>query len=324
MSRGFYSTGFYHPNIFSGPSHPITGSQDVDYDINGGSVTIGNANGEDYAVRRNVDIHNGATVALVAPLFVSGTLRIREGSLLHNNGLTGSFGGISSATNFVGGGLGYPGNTNVGAAGELHANGTAGYSFGGSGANGGNGTTGNNGGVGGTATWVGGTNGNRVAFPIPLTGRAFNNTRICGGASGGAGGGGGAGNIGGGGGGGGGVVHIIANEVILENASRIEARGATGGDASYTDDSCGGGGGGGGGSIVIIASNISISNSSYLDVRGGAGGLGGNGDTGRNGGQGSAGGIYIISESGLYVNIQAGTIVQGSAFQNNLPRKRWL
>ncbi len=119
-----------------------------------------------------------------------------------------------------------------------------------------------------------------------------------------AGSGGGAGGtiepstLGGVGGAGGGILHVTANQIILDGS--ITARGANGADGQVVQGAlgAGGGGGGSGGAIWLSAPQIITDSGSigHVDVSGGAGGSGTPGGTDGSGGAGAPGRVRFDTD----------------------------
>lgn len=209
-------------------------------------------------------------------VFVSGTLTIDVGGVVHCNGADGATGQNGGIAGGVGGGEGSIRGGEAGGAGATQeTNGTAGSSsqnaIGGAGGAGGDSPDGatNTGGAGGSAAAPAATDGgwrHLDAVLGRLSGVAF--AQLEGGAGGG-GGAGGATGYGGSGGGGGGLVSIHAFRLI--NNGTISADGGAGGDGGAGDGGAGGGGGGGGGGAVLVACRV-LSGSGTMTAAGGAGG----------------------------------------------------
>mgnify|MGYP000477646629 CR=1 FL=1 len=213
-------------------------------------------------------------------IFVSGTLQIDSGGVIHNDGSVGVAGAAGGTGGSAGSQGSVSGNNQTAGDGDGSggfAPGTAGYSNAdGLGGNGGaGGTDGAEAGGAGGVTSLTASRGGVRHFYGNLG--VFADARLVQGGSGGGGGGSDSGNNGGGGGGGGGVVVIVAN--TLNSAGTIRADGGDGG-AGQTNTAGGGGGGGG----VLMLAYRTLTALGTTSVAGGAGGAGAGG-----GGDGVAG-----------------------------------
>lgn len=258
--------------------------------IHGSDVLAGDLGPDNEWYYQDLDT-NGFDVE-VERLFVRGTLTVRTGSHVHQNGADAvvEVGGDTRENGITAGGKDGPDGD--GGDGANGVNGTS-HAWGGEGGDGGQGAAVNPGGNGGTITLLAGTD------PLSLfemtsartTGAHTNSgdyVYIGGGASGAAGGGNNQeppGNrVGGGGGGGGSVQVICARNIIIETGGFIEANGGDGGNGEAAD--CGGGGGGGAGVVMLVYETLV--NNGAIQALGGAGGASGGG-TGVAGDAGSTG-----------------------------------
>lgn len=251
---------------------------------------------------RNLTIPAGTALRTAGfRVYVSGTLTIAPGAVLHNSGQDGQNGadaipGFSNAlggagaptTNMLGGGDGGNGGFDDEDGDPGHS--TADYPANEPIKNGGKGGDGTSG-VGG----AGGSTTPQFGFGTYMISTMAVGSFV----SGGPGGGGGAGNdnggdvgFGGGAGGGGGVIMISAKHIDAAPGT-IQARGGKGGDGASdgAGGGIGGGGGGGVGGTIIIVTNDRIA--PPVDFSGGAGGVGFNG--GANGAVGDGGALIAIS-----------------------------
>jgi hypothetical protein len=241
----------------------------------------------------------------VERLFVRGTLTIRAGSRVHQDGAdaVGPTGGNNPIAGVTGTGADGPNGT--GGTGVPGVAGSSNQGWGGNAGNGGSGAGGASpGGAGGSNTILGNMTDPFSLFEL-ISGRSSGQyssdngdyVYLQGGASGGTGGGNRIeppGNRSGGGGGGGGMVQIIcARHIIIEAGGFISANGGDGGAGEDVD--CGGGGGGGGGLVLICYETMT--NLGTIEAIGGAGGASGGG-SGVAGSPGSAqafqGGTYFL------------------------------
>jgi hypothetical protein len=271
--------------------------------IHGSQVLSGDLGPDNEWFFQDLDT-NGFDVQ-VERLFVRGTLTIRSGSRVHQDGAdavgpTGGNNRISQVT-----GTGGDGPDGTGGDGVAGVPGSSNQGWGGNGGAGGSGAGGvSPGGAGGSNTILGNMSDPFSLFEL-ISGRSTGQwspdngdyVYIQGGASGGTGGGNRIeppGDREGGGGGGGGMVQIIcARNIVIEAGAFISANGGDGGAGEDVD--CGGGGGGGGGVVLICYE--SMVNNGTIEAIGGAGGASGGG-TGVAGSPGSAqafqGGVYLL------------------------------
>jgi len=256
--------------------------------------------GSTYTLTANFQCADGSSIAngvTVAPasygIFCNGTLTNNGTISLPGNNASGSTGGASTPSAFLGHGA--PGGNG--------------------GANGGFGTTGKdtqnafksysaNGGAGGGPTGgiarVSGLMQKNVFGPYAMfLGFLYNYLKnstaplvplMFGGNGGDGGDSGGSGATAGGGGGAGGAL-LLAVKTLINNGT-IQAHGGNGSAASGSGNA-GGGGGGGGGSLFLITSQASTGSGNY-NVLGGSGGAGiGTGAAGRNGQSGVVNCYYL-------------------------------
>jgi hypothetical protein len=269
--------------------------------IHGSSVLAGDLGPDSEWFYQDLDT-NGFDVQ-VQRLFVRGTLTIRNGSRVHQDGADAV--GATGGNNRVAGvtGTGADGPSGDGGSGAAGTAGSSNQGWGGNGGAGGRGTIAfTPGGAGGSNTILGDMSDPFSLFEITSgrsTGRYSTDNGdyiyIQGGASGGAGGGNAVeppGNLAGGGGGAGGMVQIIcARNIIIEAGGYISANGGDGGAGA--GNNCGGGGGGGGGVVLLVYE--SLVNNGTIEANGGSGGAGGGGE-----GLAGAAGSSQAYQNGIY------------------------
>lgn len=301
MSNGFSGVGLNFSPLIGGRS-----GSDVLYHAAGGTVTLG----EDLYCN-SLSVNTGTTLVTAGyRIYARNFVRVYGSGVIRNNGTVGAvgtgsaLGGAGGARTTTGGGAG---GGNGGEDGGFAPSTSFTMSLGGTGGAGAAGDGGGGGG-GGVASWVASLGAILQPTIADLAAVFSRDTLmvdplkffyVVGGAGGGGGGGTGAGGgvgLGGGGGGGGGVVHITANEIILDDTGQIQALGGAGGAGDATGGDSGGGGGGGGGVIIVKTNFVRIANGAQFNVTGGAGGAGGG--AGPTGNAGANGSVVIFSPHG--------------------------
>lgn len=236
----------------------------------------------------------------VERLFCRGTLTVRNGSHIHQNGADAVAAAKGTARVNRVTGAGADGGAGKVAAGDAGSDSSTTTGWGGDAGAGGQGTVASPGGAAGVSNL--GTWETRPFSLMELsTGRATGQTSgpgyayIRGGGGGGGGGGDGdePGEFGGGGGAGGAIQIICARHIIVEAGGFIEANGGDGANGAAAN--CGGGGGGGGGAVLLLYETLV--NNGTIQAAGGAKGLsgGGTGADGADGGVAYLNGIYQLA-----------------------------